>query len=95
MQSESNEFRAQATERLFLVNQAVSDVLEKGKAAKEAERCCSARISMPWTDYSLALRKLMESPLRKGIRSSSSRRPVHARPNRTVLQGPNSRLLAS
>ena len=40
MQSQSNEFRPQATERLFLavVNQAISDVLEKGKEAKEAER---------------------------------------------------------
>ena len=40
MQSQSNEFRAQATKRLFLavVNQAVSDVLENGKEAKEAER---------------------------------------------------------
>ena len=40
MQSQSNEFRPQATKRLFLavVNQAVSDVLENGKEAKEAER---------------------------------------------------------
>jgi hypothetical protein len=40
MQSQSNEFRPQATERLFLavVNQAISDVLENGKEAKEAER---------------------------------------------------------
>jgi len=40
MQSPSNEFRPQATERLFLavVNQAISDVLENGKEAKEAER---------------------------------------------------------
>ena len=39
-QSQSNEFRPQATERLFLavVNQAISDVLENGKEAKEAER---------------------------------------------------------
>jgi hypothetical protein len=40
MQSQSNEFRPQATERLFLavVNQAVSDVLENGKEAQEAAR---------------------------------------------------------
>ena len=40
MQSQSNEFRVQTTERLFLavVNQAISDVLENGKEAKEAER---------------------------------------------------------
>jgi hypothetical protein len=40
MQSQYNEFRVPATERLFLavVNQAISDVLENGKEAKEAER---------------------------------------------------------
>ena len=40
MHSQSNEFRQQATERVFLavVNQAISDVLENGKDAKEAER---------------------------------------------------------
>ena len=40
MQSQSNQFLSQATERLFLavVNQAISDVLENGKQAKEAER---------------------------------------------------------
>jgi hypothetical protein len=40
MQSKSNDFRPQASERLFLavVNQAISDVLENGKEAKEAER---------------------------------------------------------
>ena len=40
MESQSNELRPQATERLFLavVNQAISDVLENGKEAKEAER---------------------------------------------------------
>lgn len=40
MQSQFNEFRPQATERLFLavVNQAVSDVLENGKEAQEAAR---------------------------------------------------------
>lgn len=40
VQSQSNEFRPQAAERLFLavVNQAISDVLENRKEAKEAER---------------------------------------------------------
>ena len=40
MLRQSNEVRTQATERLFLavVNQAISDVLENGKQAKEAER---------------------------------------------------------
>ena len=40
MQNKSSDFHAQATERLFLavVNQAISDVLENGKEAKEAER---------------------------------------------------------
>ena len=40
MQSQSNEFRPRPKERLFLavVNQAIADVLENGKEAKEAER---------------------------------------------------------
>jgi hypothetical protein len=40
MQSQPNEFRPQVAERLFLavVNQAISDVLNNGKEAKEAER---------------------------------------------------------
>jgi hypothetical protein len=40
LQSQSNEFRPRAAERLFLavVNQAISDVWESGKEAKEAER---------------------------------------------------------
>ena len=40
MQSQSNQFPPQATERLFLavVNQAIYDVLENGKEAKQAER---------------------------------------------------------
>ena len=40
MQNKSNDFHPQATERLFLavVNQAISDILENGKEAKEAER---------------------------------------------------------
>lgn len=40
MPSQSNEVRTQATKRLLLavVNQAISDVLENGKKAKEAEQ---------------------------------------------------------
>jgi hypothetical protein len=40
MQVRSKEFRSQAAERLFIavVNQAISDVLENRKEAKEAER---------------------------------------------------------
>ena len=40
MQNKCNDFHAKATERLFLavINQAISDVLENGKEAKEAER---------------------------------------------------------
>jgi hypothetical protein len=45
MQSQTNEFRPLAKERLFLavVNQAVSDVLENGKDAREAERWLLSR----------------------------------------------------
>jgi hypothetical protein len=40
MQSQSNEFHPRASARLFLavVNQAIADVLENGKEAKEAEK---------------------------------------------------------
>jgi hypothetical protein len=52
MQSQSNEFRPQATERLFLavVNQAISDVLENVKeasgavAAQQGFRCLGQTI---------------------------------------------------
>lgn len=39
MQSQFNEIRPRAAQRLFLavVNQAISDLLENGKEAKEAE----------------------------------------------------------
>jgi hypothetical protein len=52
MQRESNEFRAQATERLFLavVNQAVSDVLEtrsRAMAAQQGFRCPGQTILLP------------------------------------------------
>ena len=40
MQNQPNSFRPLAAERLFLavVNQAISDVLDNGKEAREAER---------------------------------------------------------
>jgi len=69
MLSQSNDFRPQATERLFLavVHQAIADVLENGKEAKEAERWLLSK------DFD-ALDKLfarparpVESPLQKGI----------------------------
>ena len=67
MQSQSNEFRPQATERLFLavVNQAITDVLENVKEAKEAERWllskdCDA-LDRPFAGPA----RQMESPLRK------------------------------
>jgi len=83
MQSQSNEFRPQATERLFLavVSQAISDVLENVKEAKKRSGGCSARISMPWTDYSQVL-------LANGIaitkRKSAKRLILINEPNRAL-----------
>jgi hypothetical protein len=67
MQSQSNEFRPQVAERLFLavVNQAISDVLDNGKRQKKQSDGCSARISIPWTDYSRVLLSHL-SPLKEG-----------------------------
>jgi hypothetical protein len=64
MQSQSNEFRPQATERLFLaiIDQAISDVLENGKEAKEAERWLLSK------DFD-ALEKLFALPA-KSVESS-------------------------
>ena len=67
MQSQSNEFRPQATERLFLavVNQAITDVLENVKEAKEAERWLLSKdfdaLDRPFAGPA----RQMESPLRK------------------------------
>ena len=68
MQSQSNEFRAQATERLFLavVNQVVSDVLENVKEAKEAERWLLGKDFDALDRLFAGPAKQMESPLRKG-----------------------------
>jgi len=68
MASQSNEVRAQATERLFLavVNQAISDVLENGKEAKEAERWLLSK-DFDALDRLFALpTKPVKSPLQKG-----------------------------
>jgi hypothetical protein len=74
MQSQSNEFRPQATERLFLavVNQAISDVLENGKEAKEAERWLLSK-DFDALDRLFAgpAAKQMESPQRKGDQRSA------------------------
>jgi len=68
MLRQSNEARAQATERLFLavVNQAISDVLENGEEAKEAERWLLSK-DFDALDSLFALSaKPVESPLQKG-----------------------------
>lgn len=61
MQSQHNRIRAQATRRLFLavVNQAISDVLENGKEAKEARRWLLSK------DFD-ALDKLFAFPTKRG-----------------------------
>jgi hypothetical protein len=68
MQSQPNEFRPQATERLFLavVNQAISDVLENGKQAKEAERWLLSKDFDALDRLFSGPVKQMESPLRNG-----------------------------
>ena len=73
MPSQSNEVRAQATERLFLavVNQAISDVLEKGEEAKEAERWLLSK-DFDALDRLFALpAKPVESLLQKGNQRSA------------------------
>jgi hypothetical protein len=67
MASQSNEVRAQATERLFLavVNQAISDVLENGEEAKEAERWLLSKDFDALDRLFAGPVKQMESPLRK------------------------------
>jgi hypothetical protein len=68
MQSQFNEFRPQATERLFLavVNQAISDVLENVKEAKEAEQWLLSKDFDALDRLFAGPAKQMESPLRKG-----------------------------
>ena len=65
MQSQSNQFPQQATERLFLavVNQAISDVLENGKQAKEAERWLLSKDFDALDRLFTCSAKPMESPL--------------------------------
>jgi hypothetical protein len=72
MPSQSNEVRAQATERLFLavVNQAISDVLENGEEAKEAARWLLSK-EFDALDRLFALpAKPVESPLQNGNQRS-------------------------
>ena len=73
MQSQSNEFRPQVAERLFLavVNQAIADVLENGKEAKEAERWLLSKDFDAWDRLFAGPARQMESPLRKGNQRSA------------------------
>jgi len=73
MESQSNEFRPQATERLFLavVNQAISDVLENGKEAKEAERWLLSKDFDALERLFVGPVRQMESRLRKGNQRSA------------------------
>ena len=73
MQSQSNEFRPQATERLFLavVNQAISDVLQNGKEAKEAERWLLSKDFDALERLFVGPVRQMESRLRKGNQRSA------------------------
>jgi hypothetical protein len=73
MQSQSNEFRPEATERLFLavVNQAISDVLDNGKQAKEAEQWLLSKDFDTLDRLFAGPAKQMESPLRKGNQRSA------------------------
>lgn len=70
MQSQPNGLRGQATERLFLavVNQAISDVLENGTEAREAERWLLSK------DFD-ALNRLFAFPA-KGLQSPSQSNPT-------------------
>ena len=74
MQSQTNEFRPLAKERLFLavVNQAVSDVLENGKDAREAERWLLSRDFDALDRIHVHLANASESLLQKRIRESLS-----------------------
>jgi hypothetical protein len=73
MLGQSNEVRTQATERLFLavINQAISDVLENGKQAKEAERWLLSK-DFDALDRLFAFpAKPVESPLQRGNRQNA------------------------
>jgi hypothetical protein len=69
MLSHYNEVRTQSIERLFLavVNQAISDVLENSKDAKEAERWLLSKDFDALNRLFECPAKPMESPLQKGI----------------------------
>ena len=68
MLSQSNQVHAKATERLFLavVNQAISDVLENGKEAKEAERWLLGKDFDALDNLFASPRKATGASLRKG-----------------------------
>jgi len=71
--SQSNEVRTQATERLFLavVNQAISDVLENGKQAKEAERWLLSKDFDALDRLFAFAAKPVESPFQRGNRQNA------------------------
>ena len=73
MLSQSNQVHAKATERLFLavVNQAISDVLENGKEAKEAEQWLLSKDFDALDRLFAGPVKQMESPSRKGNQRSA------------------------
>lgn len=69
MQSQSNEFSPRPAVRLFLavVNQAIADVLENGKEAKEAEQWLLSKDFDTLDRLFACARKPVESRLRKAI----------------------------
>ena len=71
--SQSNEVRTQASERLFLavVNQAISDVLENGKQAKEAERWLLSKDFDALDRLFAFAAKPVESPFQRGNRQNA------------------------
>ncbi len=73
MQRQSNQFPQQATERLFLavVNQAISDVLENGKEAKQAERWLLSEDFDALDRLFVCPGKPVESPLSKANHQSA------------------------
>jgi hypothetical protein len=69
MQSQANEFRPRAAVRLFLavVNQAIADVLENGKEAREAERWLLSKDFDTLDRLCACASKSVESRLQKAI----------------------------
>jgi hypothetical protein len=73
MLSQSNQFHTQAAERLFLavVNQAISDVLENGKEAKEAEQWLLSKDFDALDKLFACPAKPVESPSQNGNQRSA------------------------